>query len=87
MADASRRRSGCENIRRSDQSGRFTLKGIAPGDYKLFAWEQIEAGAYQDPDFLKPFENRGESINIREGSRETRQLKAIPAEDTPEKLK
>ena len=43
----------------TDQYGRFTIKGIAPGGYKLFAWEVVEEGAYQDPDFLKPFEVLG----------------------------
>jgi hypothetical protein len=67
----------------TDQYGRFTLRGITPGDYKLFAWDDIETGAYQDPDFLKPLENRGESVSIRENSRESAQLKLIPAEDAP----
>ena len=26
----------------SDQNGRFTIPGVAPGEYKLFAWEAIE---------------------------------------------
>ena len=71
----------------TDTSGHFTMTGIAPGEYKLFAWEDNEA-VYDDPEFLKPFENRGESISIREGSRETKQLKIIPADETsPGKLK
>jgi len=67
----------------SDTSGHFSLKGISPGEYKLFAWEDVEMGAYQDPEFLKPFESRGESVTIREGSHENQQLKLIPADSTP----
>jgi protocatechuate 3,4-dioxygenase beta subunit len=63
----------------TDQTGHFTLKGIAPGEYKLFAWEDIEPGAYQDPEFLKPMESLGEAVSIREGSRENSQLKLIPS--------
>jgi len=71
----------------TDTSGHFTMTGVAPGEYKLFAWEDSEV-AYDDPDFLKPFENRGESVSIREGSRETKKLKVIPAEETsPGKVK
>jgi hypothetical protein len=69
---------------RTDQYGHFALRGLAPGDYKLFAWEQVEMGAYQDPEFIKPFENKGENITIREGSRETRQLRLIPADAAPQ---
>jgi len=61
----------------SDAQGHFTIKGIAPGDYKLFAWEQSEDPDYQDPEFLKPYENQGEAVTIREGSHETVQLKLI----------
>lgn len=68
----------------TDQYGHFTIKGITPGDYKLFAWEQIEPGAYQDPEFLKLYENDGEAITIREGSHENRQLKLIPADAVPQ---
>lgn len=69
-------------ITTTDPTGKFSLKGIAPGEYKLFAWEQIEMGAYQDPEFLKPFDSKGESVSIKQKSQETRQLKAIPSDDT-----
>ena len=64
----------------TDQYGRFVIKGIAPGGYKLFAWEEIEEGAYQNPDFLKKFEALGEPRTIHDGSHESAQLKLIPAE-------
>jgi len=67
----------------TDQYGRFTIKGIAPGSYKLFAWEEIEEGAYQNPDFLKTFEALGEQRTMREGGHESAQLKLIPAERKP----
>jgi Polysaccharide lyase family 4, domain II len=62
----------------SDQNGRFSLKNIGPGDYKLFAWEDIEPGIYMDADFLRPVEDRGHSIGIHEGSRETVHIGLIP---------
>ena len=61
----------------TDPQGHFTIKGIAPGDYKLFAWEQSEDPDYQDPEFIKPYENQGESVTIRESSHESVQLKLI----------
>jgi hypothetical protein len=50
----------------TDQFGHFDLRGIAPGDYKLFSWEEVEDGAWEDPDFLKPFEERGEKVSLQE---------------------
>jgi hypothetical protein len=63
----------------SDQYGRFLIKTIEPGNYKLFAWEDVEPGEYMDPEFLKQFDDRGREIHIREGSRESADLKLIPA--------
>ena len=68
----------------TDTMGHFSITGIAPGEYKLFAWEQTEDG-YQDPEFLKPYENQGQAVTIREGSRETAQLKVMPIMDAPPK--
>lgn len=63
----------------TDQYGRFALKNVDPGDYKLFAWEDVETGAYMDPDFVKPIESQGTPITIREDSHENQQLKWIPS--------
>ena len=66
----------------TDQNGHFSIKGIAPGNYKLFAWEDIDPGAAEDPEFLKPYENKGQAFSIEEKSRHNAQLELIPAEDT-----
>ena len=54
------------------------MQGITPGDYKLFAWENVEAGAWQNPDFIQGYENAGRPIRINEGSNESLQLPVIP---------
>ncbi len=65
----------------TDQNGHFVLQGLSPGDYKVFAWEKIEPGAYTSPDFLQPYENLGESVHITEGSHNSVQLDLIPSKD------
>lgn len=62
----------------TDQYGRFLIRTIEPGEYKLFAWE-VEPDDYLDPEFLKTIENLGYPIRIQEGSRESADLKLIPA--------
>ena len=64
----------------TDQYGRFVLKNLEPGAYKLFAWEDVEPGEYMDPEFLKPVEEHGYAVRIHEGSRESAELKLIPVE-------
>ena len=69
----------------TDQSGHYTIHGIAPAEYKLFAWEDVERDAYMDPEFLKPFENAGEAVTIREDSHESKALTLIREESAKEK--
>ena len=59
--------------------GSFALKSVAPGEYKLYAWDEIEDGAYMDPEFMKPFESKGESVSVKEGSQLSEQLALISA--------
>jgi len=51
----------------TDADGRFEVKGLPPGDYKIFALEGFEKDAWLDPEFFKPYEERGLSIKVGEG--------------------
>jgi hypothetical protein len=61
----------------SDQSGRFSLHGIPPGDYTLFAWESVDGEAYYNPEFLKSFEGQGSAVHVGEGDRKSLQVQVI----------
>jgi carboxypeptidase family protein len=52
----------------SDQSGGFVIGNVPPGDYLLFAWQDIEKGAYMDPEFIQQYEADGKTIHVEEGS-------------------
>ncbi len=68
----------------ADQSGHFSLRGLPPGDYTLFAWESVDGEAYYNAEFLRSYEDRGKVMRVREGNRMSVQLRAIPsAEDQP----
>jgi 5-hydroxyisourate hydrolase-like protein (transthyretin family) len=64
----------------SDALGRFKIQGIPPGDYKAFAWEDIESGAWQDADFMRQFEDRGRSVRTGEGGQSNIELRVIPTQ-------
>ena len=65
-------------VAKTNPEGHFRMQAIAPGSYKLFAWEDADPSQVMyDPDFLKPFDAQGESVEIAEGSRKSVQLTPI----------
>ncbi|MBI2149229.1 MAG: carboxypeptidase regulatory-like domain-containing protein [Acidobacteria bacterium] len=77
---ARRQRSEAYRTAFTDASGRVHLEGIAPGDYKAFAWEDVEAGAWQDPDFIRTYEDRGRPVRIPESGAATTELRLIKSQ-------
>jgi hypothetical protein len=72
-----RNRMDLYDVKGSDYAGRAHLTDIAPGDYRIFAWGDIPADAWQDPDFVRPYESRGRLIHVSEGQLSTVQLELI----------
>jgi protocatechuate 3,4-dioxygenase beta subunit len=68
---------GLYHVANTDQNGHFNIKGIKPGKYKLFAWDDVQGDQYEDPDFLKPFEDKGEAIEFSEGDKFSKDLTLI----------
>ncbi len=73
-----RQRADLYKVATTDNAGLFRMQGLTPGEYKLFAWENIEPGAWQDPAFIVNYENAGRPIHIYEGTSENLQLPVIP---------
>ncbi len=63
----------------ADQYGRFSMRGIAPGDYRVFAWEDAPSGAYRDPEFVRRYEEWGQRIRVEQADRVQVQPRVIPA--------
>jgi hypothetical protein len=60
----------------TDQYGHFDLDGVAPGEYKAFAWDDVEPGIWRDPDFVKTIESKGEPVTIKTAGHESLKLRA-----------
>jgi hypothetical protein len=81
--EARRERRDLYRFMRTDQAGHFTMRGIAPGDYKLLAWEgDIEMEAIYDADFMKPFIalSKTQSVTTTSGAKQTFAIRAISEE-------
>ena len=55
----------------ADQNGKFTFKGAAPAEYKIFAWDDVENGAWFDPAFLKDLEAKAEPVRVEAGGHQS----------------
>lgn len=64
----------------TDQNGAFTFRGVPPGDYKVFSWEALESYAFYDPAVLQQFEPKGKPVRVSESSKESVEVRIIPAE-------
>ena len=77
IPDRQRERRDLYKFAPSDQNGHFTMATISPGNYKLFAWEDIEPGEYNDPDFLRKYEAVATPVQISESSTSTVEVKVL----------
>ena len=53
----------------TDENGRFIIRAIAPGPYRLFAWSKLNGAAYKNADFMKPYEARGTAVVVEKNGR------------------
>jgi hypothetical protein len=60
----------------ADSKGKFTLRGVAPGSYRLLALESINLDAdINDPDFLRTIGNQGQGLIVEENGKYSVALK------------
>jgi hypothetical protein len=70
----------------TDQNGKFLLRGLLPGEYRIFSWDSGDDFDWYNADQLKPYESKGVSVSVQEGDRKTVQLTAITTDVTPQPI-
>jgi hypothetical protein len=63
----------------TDSAGKFQLRGLPPGTYKIFAWEEADKDAIMDLDFVRGYEEKGTRIEIADGEKKIIELNVIPS--------
>jgi hypothetical protein len=62
----------------ADGKGKFTLRGVAPGSYRLVAMESLNLDSeINSPEFLRSIGNRGDSLIVEEGGKYTVSLRLV----------
>jgi hypothetical protein len=64
----------------TDQRGYFSLRGLNPGEYQIFALDE-QANDVTDPDFVSAHEGQGETVKIEPGERKAIVLKLPTPQD------
>ena len=63
----------------ADGDGKFSIRSVAPGSFRLFAWQQpVTGGAYYNAAFLAKYEDRSRPVNVTQGGTVSQQITVIP---------
>gem|GEM_PF-4974853 len=65
----------------ADQDGGFSIRGVPPGNYTLFAWDVVDTSAYYNRDFIRPYESRGVPVVIEPKAESVMRVKVIENEN------
>jgi hypothetical protein len=66
----------------TDLTGHFQVSGLAPGDYQVYAWEDLEAANLAPlVDFRREFGSRAATVTVHGNGQDNVQVKSISASD------
>jgi hypothetical protein len=54
------------------------MNALPPGEYRIFAWENVEDRQWQDPAFMRRYEEMGKTVRIRESEEQSVEVSSIP---------
>jgi hypothetical protein len=77
--DPRRWTTGSRYIRtaRTNQDGRYNLRGLPPDDYFVVAVRDVEPGEWQDPEFLETLRDAALRVSFNEGETKVQDLKTV----------
>jgi hypothetical protein len=64
----------------TDQYGRYDLRGLEPGKYKIFAWDGVARGEWEDPEFLKTNGAKAATVEVSDSDTKSTDLQLIQLE-------
>jgi hypothetical protein len=75
---ARRSREDLYRVAQSDRNALVRFENVPPGDYRVFAWDRVVDGAWQNADFIRRHENSGIPIRVSPGGTESASVTVIP---------
>jgi hypothetical protein len=65
-------------VGQTDAQGHVVMSNVAPGQYKLFAWDSVRPGSWMNAEFMKKIEEAGTAVTVGAGTRQSAQVRLIP---------
>jgi hypothetical protein len=63
----------------ADQAGKFSISGVAPGEYRAYAWDGVMPMVSDlTVEALKPYEKNAVAVKAKEGSMERVEVRVSP---------
>jgi len=77
IPEAQGNRMDLYRVTSTDEKGRFSIRGAAPGTYRLFAWDVLDGNAYLDSKLVGRFLDNCMVVDVTESSTTDATLKVI----------
>jgi hypothetical protein len=55
----------------ADETGRFEIFSVGPGDYRLYAWTEVEGAAWRNAEFMQAYDELGTPVTVEAGESAT----------------
>ena len=62
---------------RPDQQGKFEIKALPAGEYLAVAFDYVEDGSWNDPEYLESIRRYGQRIRLTDATSQTVTLKLV----------
>jgi hypothetical protein len=81
-AGSEKRFEGSRFVRaaRPDQRGRYSIKGLPPGEYLAVAVDYVEDGGWNEPEYLESLRSRAQKVTLDVSEPRTLTLTIMPAQ-------
>jgi len=62
---------------RADTNGKYEFRDLAPGDYRMYAWDDSDVAASRDPEFRRTYEDQSVTVTVTAGASLAVALKTV----------
>jgi len=71
-----RERPDAYQVTRTDEGGRFQMRGVSPGEFVVVGLEKMEMDA-RNPEFLKKYADKAVTVKVEQGEKKSLQVKVV----------